>query len=331
MDNINSLTIFVQAAQHESFTTAGRMLGISSSAVGKSITRLEERLGVRLFHRNTRQISLTQEGAQFFARCRDIVRDLEDAEAELSRSVGEPRGRVRVSFPAVGYRLIAGFLPAIRQLYPHIELDLDFSDRIVDLVEESFDAAVRSGDLPDSSLKSRKLGPYRFNLYASPAFLDRYGEPDSLDALKEFDGVYFKYPWNGKLQTWTLRSDNGVFEAKIRPAAVMNNIEGVLSACVSGTGVAYLPDFVAREALAGGALRPILQTYSLTGTFWILWPSSRHLLPKNRALIDFMAENLIPQPASDPQSAGNALAGAARLLHDASATVASYRDSAEAD
>ncbi|RDK02738.1 LysR substrate-binding domain-containing protein [Paraburkholderia lacunae] len=303
MDNLNSLTIFVQAAQHESFTTAGRMLGISSSAVCKSITRLEERLGVRLFHRNTRQISLTQEGAQFFARCRDIVRDLEDAEAELSRSVGEPRGRVRVSFPAVGYRLIARALPAFRRLYPQIELDLDFSDRIVDLVEESFDAVVRSGDLPDSSLMSKPLGQYRFNLYASPDFLNRHGEPESLDALPAFDGIYFKYPSNGKLQTWTLKSDNRVFEARISPAAVMNNIEGVLAACVSGTGIAYLPDFVAREAFASGALCAILTDYSVTGTFWVLWPSSRHLLPKNRALIDFMALSLFPKSAPDALAA----------------------------
>lgn len=299
MDNLNSLTIFVQAAQHESFTTAGRMLGISSSAVGKSITRLEERLGVRLFHRNTRQISLTHEGALFFARCRDIVRDLEDAEAELSRSAGEPRGRVRVSFPAVGYRLIAHALPAFRRLYPQIELDLDFSDRMVDLVEESFDAVVRSGDLPDSSLMSKPLGQFRLNLYASPDFLKRHGEPESLDALPSFDGIYFKFPSNGKLQLWTLKSDNRVFEAKFSPVAVMNNIEAVLSACVCGAGIAYLPDFVTREALASGALQAILTDYSVTGMFWILWPSSRHLLPKNRALIDFMAQSLLPglQPA----------------------------------
>lgn len=299
MDNLNSLTIFVQAAQHESFTTAGRALGISSSAVGKSITRLEERLGVRLFHRNTRQISLTHEGAQFFSRCRDIVRDLENAEAELSRSAEEPRGRVRVSFPAVGYRLIAHALPAFRRLYPLIELELDFSDRIVDLVDESFDAVVRSGDLPDSSLMSKPLGQYCFNLYASPDFLSRHGEPESLDALPNLDGIYFKYPSNGKLQAWTLKSGNNAFEAKISPAAVMNNIEGVLSACVAGAGIAYLPDFVTREATASGALRAILTDYSVTGMFWILWPSSRHLLPKTRVLIDFMARSLIPKAAPD--------------------------------
>ena len=303
MDNLNSLTVFVQAAQHESFTIAGRNLGISSSAVGKSITRLEERLGVRLFHRNTRQISLTQEGAQFFARCRDIVRDLENAEAELSLNVGEPRGRVRVSFPAVGYRLIAPVLPAFRRLYPHIELELDFSDRMVDLVEEGFDAVVRSGDLPDSSLMSKPLGQYRVNLYASPDFLNRYGEPDSLDALSAFDGIYFKFPSNGKLQSWTLKSGNRVVQARISPAAVMNNIEAVLSTCVSGTGIAYLPDFVAREAFASGALRAILTDYSVTGTFWVLWPSSRHLLPKNRVLIDFMAQSLFPKAAQDALAA----------------------------
>jgi len=190
---------------------------------------------------------------------------------------------------------------------------------------------VRSGDLPDSSLKSRKLGPYRFNLYASPAFLARHGEPDSIETLAAFDGIYFKYPWNGKLQTWTLRCDDRIFEAKIQPAAVMNNIEGVLSACLSGTGVAYLPDFVVREAVAAGALRSFLPAYSLTGTFWILWPSSRHLLPKNRALIDFMAENLIPRETSDPLAPGHARSETSAALHDASSAMAASPDSAGGD
>lgn len=308
MDNLNTLTIFVQAAQHESFTTAGRVLGISSSAVGKSITRLEERLGVRLFHRNTRQISLTHEGAEFFSRCRDIVRNLENAEAELSRSAVEPRGRVRISFPAVGYRLVAHALPAFRRLYPLIEIELDFSDRIVDLIDENFDVVVRSGDLPDSNLMSKPLGQYRFNLYASPDFLSRHGEPESIDALRDFDGIYFKYPSNGKLQAWALKSDNKAFEAKMSPAAVMNNIEGVLSACVAGLGIAYLPDFVTREAIASRALRAILTDYSLPGMFWILWPSSRHLLPKNRVLIDFLAQSLIPKAIPDATSGQSPLA-----------------------
>ncbi|MET3970874.1 DNA-binding transcriptional LysR family regulator [Bradyrhizobium sp. S3.9.1] len=166
MDSLNGIVAFVRAAETLSFVAAGRMLGISASAVGKSVSKLEQSVGTRLFHRTTRRVSLTEEGALFFERCRRILDDLRDAEAMLSQAASTPRGRLRVSLPTIGYRFLLPILPEFRRLYPEIELDLDFSDRIVDLVEEGLDAAIRSGALADSSLMSRRLGPFRFVLCA---------------------------------------------------------------------------------------------------------------------------------------------------------------------
>ena len=166
MDNLAGFTAFVQAAEMRSFVAAGRVLGVSASAVGKSIARLEERLGVRLFHRSTRSIALTSEGTVFLERCRRILGEIEAAELELSNSKSAPQGRLRVSLPLVGC-LLNPVLAAFARAYPLVELDLDFSDRRVDVIEEGYDAVVRAGESADSRLMSRQLGQFQLQLVAS--------------------------------------------------------------------------------------------------------------------------------------------------------------------
>jgi len=159
MDRLGPLNAFVHAAESRSFTATGRELGISASAVGKAVARLEERLGVRLFHRSTRSIALTPEGEMFLRRCQTIFEEIEAAELELAQSTAAPRGKLRISLPLISMLLmpsIAGFVAA----YPEIDLDLDFSDRLVDVIEEGFDAVIRTGKLSDSLLKVRTLGTY---------------------------------------------------------------------------------------------------------------------------------------------------------------------------
>jgi DNA-binding transcriptional LysR family regulator len=176
MDSLGSLNAFVQAAKARSFTVAGRQLGVSSSAIGKAVARMEERLGVRLFHRSTRSITLTAEGALFLERCRRIFSEIEAAELELSQTHEAPRGTLRVSLPLVGM-LMMPTLVAFMQAYPEIILDLDFSDRVVDVIGEGFDAVVRFAEVGDSRLMSRALGTYRRRLVAAPAYLATKGVP----------------------------------------------------------------------------------------------------------------------------------------------------------
>src|SRR6202047_1399 len=167
MDSLWSLNAFVQAAETRSFTVAGRQLGVSASAIGKAVARMEERLGVRLFHRTTRSITLTAEGALFLERCRRIFSEIEAAELELSKTHEAPRGILRVSLPLAGMLMMPP-LVAFMRTYPEIILDLDFSDRVVDVIEEGFDAVVRFAEVGDSRLMSRALGTCRRRLVAAP-------------------------------------------------------------------------------------------------------------------------------------------------------------------
>src|SRR6201998_1675737 len=176
MDSLGSLNVFVQAAEARSFTMAGRQLGVSSSAVGKAVARMEERLGVRLFHRSTRSITLTAEGSLFLERCRRIFSEIEAAELELSQTQETPRGTLRVGLPLAG-TLMMPTLVAFMRAYPEITLDLDFSDRVVDVIEEGLDAVVRFADAGDTRLMSRALGTYRRRLVAAPAYLTTKGVP----------------------------------------------------------------------------------------------------------------------------------------------------------
>ncbi|MDC6131934.1 MULTISPECIES: LysR family transcriptional regulator [Burkholderia] len=296
MDNLNGIVAFVRTAETLSFVAAGRKLGISASAVGKTIARLERSLGVRLFHRTTRRVTLTEEGRHFHERCHRILEELRDAEATLSASAQTPRGRLRVSLPVIGYRFLLPVLPAFSARYPDIELDLDFNDRLVDVVEGGFDAVIRSGQLSDSSLMSRRLGPFRFVLCASPGYLARAGVPRGLADLAAHEGVRYRFPTTGKLQPWSLLPDGGE-PPNLRCAMTCNNMEALRGAVIAGFGIGFMPDFLARDALAAGSLVEVLEPHSIApGQFSILWPSSRQLSPKLRVFVDFMCEHLFPAP-----------------------------------
>lgn len=284
---------FVQAAEHLSFVAAGRALGISASAVGKNIAKLEESVGARLFHRTTRRISLTEEGASFYERCRRILDDLRDAEAMLSDATRVPRGRLRVGVPTIGYRFLMPVIPEFRRRYPDIEVNIDFNDRLVDVVEEGLDAVIRSGPLSDTSLMSRRLGSFRFVLCASPAYLEQHGVPQSPRDLEQHDCLRFRFPTSGKLQLWQL-SDTEKVDPFRRPSPLTcNNMEALRGAAISGLGIAYMPDFLASDAVTAGLLHTVLDDHLTDpGQFSILWPSSRLVSPRLRVFIDHMAETL---------------------------------------
>ncbi|WP_296583433.1 LysR substrate-binding domain-containing protein [Xanthobacter sp.] len=293
MESLSGIAAFVQAAEHQSFVAAGRALGISASAVGKSIAKLEDSVGARLFHRTTRRISLTEEGAAFHERCRRILDDLRDAEAMLSDATRAPRGRLRVGVPTIGYRFLLPVIPEFRRRYPDIELDIDFNDRLVDVVEEGLDAVIRSGPLTDSSLMSRRLGPFRFVLCASPAYLERNGIPRAPPDLETHDCLRFRFPTSGKLQTWHLMNADGVDPFRRPSPLTCNNMEALRGAAIAGLGIAYMPEFLARDAVADGLLHTVLGDHLADpGQFSILWPSNRLVSPRLRVFIDHMAEHL---------------------------------------
>ncbi|AGC44946.1 LysR family transcriptional regulator [Myxococcus stipitatus DSM 14675] len=291
MDSLGSLNAFVQAAETRSFTAAGRNLGVSSSAIGKAIARLEERLGVRLFHRSTRTITLTPEGSLFLERCRRIFCEIEAAELELAQTREAPRGRLRVSMPVAGM-LMMPTVSAFMRAYPDIELDLDFTDRLVDVIEEGFDGVVRAGEIHDSRLMARVLGTFRLILVGAPDYFARRGTPRKPEDLKSHACLQHRFDSTGKLERWPLRKSRNK-ELELPSAAVVNTIEPLIYMAEQGLGIACLPDFALRRQLAQGTLVTVLDSHlEHEGTFRMLWPSSRYLSPKLRVFVDFMAKHL---------------------------------------
>jgi DNA-binding transcriptional LysR family regulator len=305
MDSLASLNAFVRAAETRSFTVAGRQLGVSSSAIGKAVARLEERLGVRLFHRSTRSITMTAEGALFLERCRRIFSEIEAAELELSQTQEAPRGTLRVGLPLAGM-LMMPTLVAFMRAYPEVGLDLDFSDRVVDVIEEGFDAVVRFADVGDSRLMSRSLGTYRRRLVAAPAYLAARGVPQSPDELKAHACLHHKFPTSGKFERWPLGPEHADIQRELPRTAVASTVEPIIFMAEHGMGIAYLPDFAIGRQLREGLLVTVLDDRSdRSGPLRVVWPSSRHLAPKLRVFVDFLSANLVPVVKGEANGAGD--------------------------
>ncbi len=284
--------MFVKVAETRSFTEAGRVLGISSSAVGKSIARMEARLAVRLFHRSTRSVTLTAEGALFLERCRRVLEELDAAELELSQASGSPRGKLRISLP----QLTGLFMPVLDEFmerYPAVELDVDMSERMVDVIEEGFDAVVRTGEQHDSRLVARRLGSYRQVVVASPDYLARHGTPVHPRELAGHVCLLHKFPASGKFEVWPFRLAADEPEPMLPPSFIANATEVVAHLAQHGRGIAFLPTFIIREALDRGDLRILLDDFvDKTTTFWVLWPASRYTSPRLRAFVDHLSQRL---------------------------------------
>lgn len=297
MDRLTSLNTFIEAAETRSFTAAGRKLGISSSAVGKSIARLETRLGVRLFNRSTRSISLTTEGESFRERCKRIFAEIEAAEEEMAQSHSAPRGRLVVSMPLVG-TLLTLVIGDFARDYPAIELDLDFSDRVVDVIEEGFDVVMRTGAAVDSQLMTRTLGTYSYVIVGSPDYLARAGTPEQPEDLLGHVCLRHRWPMTGKLEDWRIYRDEARLDLALPVSVIASSIEPLIAMAERGVGLAHLPTFAVRQQLEAGALISVLDwTQRDTGTFRMLWPSGRQSFPKVRAFVDHVSKHLFTDPS----------------------------------
>ncbi|VBO24689.1 LysR family transcriptional regulator [Burkholderia pseudomallei] len=298
MESLSGFVVFVQVAETRSFVAAARALGVSASAVGKRIARLEARLNVRLFHRSTRSIALTAEGARFLERCRRVLAEIEEAEQELSRSAHAPSGRLRVSLPALGapvLPVLADFMAA----YPDIQLDLDFTDRLVDVIDEGFDAVVRGGEPRDSRLSARRLGTFAQVVVGSPDYFARRGTPRTPADLAHHTCLLYRFPTTGKLERWPLRPAPGDADVEPPRSMICNNVETRVCFALRGRGLACVPDFAVRDELASARLRTVLDAYiERPQTFHVLWPSGRHASPKLRAFVDFIVGRSTWPPAS---------------------------------
>jgi DNA-binding transcriptional LysR family regulator len=295
LDSLAALNIFVQAADACSFTEAGRQLGLSSSAVGKCVARLEERLSVRLFNRNTRCINLTHEGKAFLESCRRIFSELRSVEDELAQTKRAPKGKLCVSMPLNGMLMVPALGDFIRA-YPDIDLDIEFTDSFVDVVDGGYDVVLRSGEVNDSRLKSRRLGTYQFEIVGSPDYFARATVPLKPEDLLEHACLHRKHPTTGKLHPWPFASSTMINDLILPTTAMASTLDALVQLAEFGVGIACVPSFCAKRQIADGSLVRILKEYvDRTEVVRAMWPSSQYQSPKLRAFIDFLAANVLPK------------------------------------
>ncbi|WP_312665504.1 LysR substrate-binding domain-containing protein [Pantoea sp. CTOTU49201] len=291
-DHLGGITAFVTTAQQGSFTAAAERLGLTKSAVGKSVSRLEDRLGLKLFQRSTRRLSLTPDGERFLNSCQNAIDILEQAEAELTSHILQPAGRLRVDLPAAfGRQRILPILLQITRKYPELALTITFSERFVDLIEEGVDLVIRIGELADSSgLVARRLTTQKLVICASPEYLLAHGEPVSVGELSQHQCVV-GFRRNQPL-SWLLRDGEGVI-TRFTPPPTHEFADGdaMLAATLAGCGLSQLPMWLVGQSLESGALREVLPGNS-GGEMPIsaLWPKSRQLLPKIRYVVDTLVQ-----------------------------------------
>lgn len=292
MDKFNDINIFVRSAQTRSFSVAAQHLGMSPSAVSKAVMRLEESLGIRLMNRTTRKITLTDDGAAFYERCRQILGELEEAELELKRAQSTPIGTLRIDLTTeLGQLHIIPALPQFIKRYPDLKLNISLSNRMADVIEEGIDVVVRIGVGPDSSLIMHGLGTARFIVCAAPNYLKRYGIPQTLEELKHHNCISFVSPWTGRVFDWQFQNDGQQISIPVEGNLCLNNGKSLLDIALAGVGLVQVYNYIAGEAIAQGKLKPVLENYVAPGSLIsVVYPQKRHLSAKIRAFIDFMSE-----------------------------------------
>ena len=293
-DTLKDIPVFVASVEAGSFAQAAVRLHLSRSAVGKSIARLEERLGVRLFHRTTRSQRLTDNGALFYERCLRALEEIRGAESQLETGKHQVSGRLRVAVPVLfGRQCIAPLLIELAQEHPGLELEMSFSDRIVDLVEEGFDMAVRNGTLADSAvLVARRLGVHRMVLCAAPDYLIKNGQPQSVDDLRQYTAI--NYTRAGRVLPWQLMDYDGTSRTFIpRSSLNMDDLQAICDAALAGHGIAWLPCWMVIKEIHQGNLVPLFkQAPDVRFDVHAVWQQTPHLPLRVRIAIDMLVKRL---------------------------------------
>jgi DNA-binding transcriptional LysR family regulator len=285
---------FIAVVEAGSFVAAADATGLSKAAVSRHVADLEKRLGARLLHRTTRRLSLTDDGQAFLARSKEVLAATEEAEAEISSRTGEATGLLRINAPlSFGVLHLAPLWGRFARENPGVSLDISLSDRVVDLVDEGFDLAVRITNLPSSQLVSRKLASTRMVLCASPGYLAAHGEPGTPSDLAGHEIISYSY-WSGR-DEWTFTDADGQ-PASVRIGARIhaNNGDTCRAAALADQGIILQPDFIVGEDLRRGALVELLHPWS-AGSIDIhaMYPTRKFLPAKTRRMVDFLVESFV--------------------------------------
>jgi len=300
MDRFEVLDTFVRVVEAGSISGAAERAGVAKSAVSRRLAELEQHLGAQLFRRTTRRMDLTATGRSLYERAVRLLADLQETELAVSSEHGALSGSLRVAAPvSFGLRHLTGAIDAFLQRHPEVQFDLDFNDRQVDILQESFDVAIRIAELADSTLIARRLAPIHSTLIASPAYLQHHGTPRTPAELTQHRClVYTNLP---EPAVWSYRDNNGeTARVKVNPVLKANNGDFLRSMAAAGQGIAQQPTFICHDAIEQGELVPVLSDYTWRSVnAYAVYPQTRHLSQRVRAFVDFLAERFADVPYWD--------------------------------
>ncbi|MFQ5982864.1 MAG: LysR substrate-binding domain-containing protein [Woeseiaceae bacterium] len=291
MDSVAGMRTLVRVVEAGSFSAAGRQLGVAPSSISRQINDLELELGVRLFHRTTRKLSLTEAGQIYYERAGRIITEVDEARLAVSE-LGSPTGILRVTIPTgIGRELVVSAVPAFLAQYPGVRIVLSMTDYLVDLVAGGFDVGIRVGHLSDSSLKARKIGESRRVVCASPGYLEKSGIPRNPVDLERHNCITFRdHPGHN---AWKFRGKDGLTEVRVSGSFFAKSADALAAAAVAGLGLVLLPDWNIGLELRQKQLKVVLSKYDAvpkTSPIWAVHSHQRHVPPKIRAFIDFLVE-----------------------------------------
>lgn len=298
MDRLTRIRVFIQVVETGSFSAASERLGLSRAAVSKYVSQLEEFLGGRLLNRTTRHVSPTESGRIYYERCREILQNLEEADGLVSGLTGQPKGTLRVTCPTFfASRHLLPLVKEFNQLYPDLKVEIMCTERLVDLVDEGYDLAIRMTKTPDQELIARRLARCRHIVAASPDYLANNPSPRIPEDLKQHRCVVFSYHITS---TWPFCKDDRDYSVKVPAVLKTNNPDVLLESTIAGIGVTLMPTFLASDAIRSGQLRLILQDYqTIDLDIYVVYASRHHLPVKIRVFIDYLKERITDPPYWD--------------------------------
>ncbi|MGN6319087.1 LysR family transcriptional regulator [Trinickia sp.] len=308
MDRFVAMRVFARVVESHSFVKAAESLQMAAPQVSRIVQALEAHLGARLLNRTTRSISVTDDGEAYYQRCIRVLAEVDEMEAELTHAKLNPKGRLKVNLPAlIAKMLIIPALPDFFERYPDIEIEMGLSDRQVDIVEEGVDCVIRTGELEDSGLVARRIGSMRRVTCASPAYLEKYGEPKTIEDLRDHIGVNYVSSNTGRLRAWDYVVNGAVQTVDMRGLIAVNDVDAYLCCGLHGLGLLKSALYPVAPYLESGELREVLKDYSSSERpISIMYARNRHLPRKVRVFADWVAELFAREPLMQPQSSEKA-------------------------
>ncbi|QUM86959.1 MULTISPECIES: LysR substrate-binding domain-containing protein [unclassified Moritella] len=288
MSDWSGVSEFVAVAETESFTAAAKRLGISTAQVSRQVSALEERLSAKLFYRTTRKVSVTEVGGIYYQHCRQVMDGLADAERAITNLQSTPKGKLKITAPITyGERSVAPLVNDFVTQYPELEVQLILSNQQIDLIDEGFDLAIRLGQLGDSSMIGKRLATRKQYVCAAPEYLSAFGAPHSLSELDRHNCL------SGTLDYWRFQEKGKARNIRVKGNFSCNSGPVLVDAALKGVGIVQLPDYYVQEYINQGQLIELLPNYrEPDDAVWALYPQNRHLSPKVRMLVDYLAKEL---------------------------------------